>query len=343
MGDSYYPAAYGGGRLDFSGIESLGDSIGGAITSQMEKSRIRSAWEESGGDYNVAVQKLLAAGDTRSAAALAKIQDTVEGQERFGLQPIWDKSGNAYQLNSAGGVRPLEGDFPPRMNYVQTPQGVYPMPVQGGMPQQPQAGGTEHPVYGSREDVPTVDQGLQAPQYGQPIPKDYVTPESQKEVGDSQGKARQALPASEAMKNRVIGAITKLENNPNLTSAIGPIRSRMPTVWGKTADVEADIEQAIGGTFTTAYESLRGAQAITDVEGAKATAAITRLQNLKQSDPGYLQALADAKYEVYNLHNIVRQKAGLSPDENPFPRPSITPPGGGGGRTSRGIQWSIEE
>jgi hypothetical protein len=341
--NTYFPEAYGGPKIDYSWISDLGDSVSKGLGDYLDKKRYQNAWERAGGDFNKMVEELSAAGDAKGAATFAAIKDRVEGQDsRFGLQPIWDQEGNAYQLNSQGGAQRIEGSFPPRMNYVQTPQGVYPMPIQGGMPQQPQTGGTTHPVYGSPEEAAAApDQGLQAPQYGQPIPKNYVTPEQQKEVGDSRGKAVQALPASLAMKNRVIGAISKLENSPNLSNAIGPILSRLPTVFGKTADVEADIEQAIGGTFTTAYESLRGAQAITDIEGAKATAAITRLQNLKQSDSGYRQALADAKYEVFNLHNIVRMKAGMEPEENPFPPPSVGAPGGGN-RTSSGIQWSIE-
>jgi hypothetical protein len=335
--NTYFPEAYGGPKLDYSGIQKAASGIAGGLTEMWDSQSVRNAWEASGGDYNEAIKKLLAAGDTEGAAAIAKIQRVSEGDQnsRFGLQPIWDQEGNAYQLNSRGGAKRIEGSFPPRMSYVQTPQGVYPMPIQGWMPQRPQAGGTELPVYGSQEKA---DQGLQAPQYGQPIPKNYVDPEQQKEVGDSRGKAAQALPASLAMRNRVIGAITKLENNPNLTNAIGPVKSRLPTVFGKTADVEADIEQAIGGTFTSAYESLRGAQAITDIEGAKATAAITRLQNLKQSDPGYKQALADAKYEVFNLHNIVRQKAGMEPEKNPFQPPSTGVAGDGWTDLGNGVR-----
>jgi hypothetical protein len=344
--DTYFPDAYGGPKLDFSGIQRAASGVAGGLTDMWDSQSVRSAWEESGGDFDQAINKLLARGDTDGAASLAKIRRVSEGDQnsRFGLQPIWDKDGNAYQLNSQGGAQRIDGSFPPRMNYVQTPQGVYPQPVQGGMPNY---GGTDHQVYGSQEEAdaaaPQVDQGMQAPQYGQPIPKNYATPEQQKEIGDSRGKAQQALPASKAMANRVIGAISKLENSPNLSSAIGPIQSRLPTLSDKTADVEADIQQAIGGTFTSAYESLRGAQAITDIEGTKATAAITRLQELKQSEPGYRQALSDAKYEVFNLHNIVRQKAGLPPEENPYPPPSANAPSAGGGnRTSKGIQWSIE-
>jgi hypothetical protein len=357
MGDSYYPQAYGGGQLDFSGIQTAAEGIAGGLSGMWDKKSVQKAWEESGGDYNVAVQRLIAAGDTDGAAKLAKIRDTLEGnQTRFGLQPIWDKEGNAYQLNSGGGAQRIEGNFPPRMNYVQTPQGVYPMPIQGGMPQAPapSGGGTEHPVYGSPEEAAAApDQGLQAPQYGQPIPKDYTLPEQQKMQGDLRGKAIEAMPAVTSATNRVIGTINSIEKDPGLSGALGPVWSQLPTVRNATADVEAKIKQAVGGTFLTAYETLRGAQAITDVEGDKATFAFNRLGQLTQSDPGYRRALSDAKYTAIDVLNSARARAGLPPVENKYPKPdgyddwvggegATTANGGTGNRTSKGIPWSIE-
>jgi hypothetical protein len=345
MGDSYYPAAYGGGQLDFSGITQAARGIAGGLTDMWDSQSVKRAWAESGGDYNEAIKRLVAAGDTEGAAAVAKIHDTIEGgQNRYGMQIYFDQNGNPYQPMSQGGMAPVTLPDGTRIKepvtYQQTPQGVYQTPknavIGGGGSLAPLRPG-EMPVYGSQEEADMgnpVGDGSQPPM----IRKDYVTPEAQKEIGDSQGKAMQALPASKAMTNRVIGAITKLESNPKLKDAIGPLQSRLPTVFDKTADVEADIQQAIGGTFTSAYESLRGAQAITDIEGTKATAAITRLQELKQSEPGYRQALADAKYEVFNLHNIVRQKAGLPPEENPFPPPQAGATGDGWTDLGNGIR-----
>jgi hypothetical protein len=361
MGDSYYPAAYGGGQLDFSGITQAAKGIAGGLSDLWDKKSVRNAWEASGGDYNEAIKRLVAAGDTEGAAEVAKIQRVVEGDQnsRFGLQPIWDQEGNAHVLNSGTGqATRLNGNFPPRMNYVQTPGAVYPMPVQGGMPQQPQTGGTNHPVYGSQEEAdaagaPQVDQGMQAPQYGQPIPKDYTLPEQQKMQGDLRGKAIEAMPAVTSATNRVIGTINSIEKDPGLSGALGPVWSRLPTVRDATADVEAKIKQAVGGTFLTAYETLRGAQAITDVEGDKATFAFNRLGQLTQSDPGYRRALSDAKYTAIDVLNSARARAGLPPVENKYPKPdgyddwlggegATTASGGTGNRTSKGIQWSIE-
>jgi hypothetical protein len=73
MGSSYYPAAYGGGQLDFSGITQAAKGIAGGLSDLLENRSVRNAWEASGGDFNVAVQKMLEAGDAEGAAKLARI------------------------------------------------------------------------------------------------------------------------------------------------------------------------------------------------------------------------------------------------------------------------------
>lgn len=279
-------------QIDFYPLTSIGEDIGGLIKQRRDQEIIRQAMQK--GDYSTAVQTLLQAGDAANAAKVAKIQEMQQGgQERFSLTPQFDQEGNAYFPGSRGSLNRSGVDLQQPRVFVQTPQAVEERGKYGG-------------AYGL-------------------TPKDYAGPEAQKEVGDSQGKAMQALPAAESMVNRVTGAINRIEGDPNLKNAIGPVQSRLPTLRGATADVEANIKQAIGGTFTSAYESLRGAQAITDVEGEKATAAITRLQDMQQSEPGYRKALADAKYEVFELGNIVRKKAGVPTLQNPYQKPEGTP------------------
>jgi hypothetical protein len=77
-----------------------------------------------------------------------------------------------------------------------------------------------------------------------------------------------------------------------------------------THDTRERLAQLHGQAFLQAYQQLRGASAISDVEGQAATRAITRLQNLAQSDAGYLQALQDARREIWELMNLARQRAG---------------------------------
>ena len=76
------------------------------------------------------------------------------------------------------------------------------------------------------------------------------------------------------------------------------------------ADTRERIKQVQGQAFLEAYNAIRGAGAISDQEGAAARAAITRLDNLAQSDAGYVQALQDARREMHNFLNVARTKAG---------------------------------
>jgi hypothetical protein len=77
MGDSYYPAAYGGGQLDFSGIQQAAKGIAGGLTDLLDSQSAKRAWAESGGNFNLAVQKMVAAGDMDGAAKLAAIGSVV--------------------------------------------------------------------------------------------------------------------------------------------------------------------------------------------------------------------------------------------------------------------------
>ena len=80
------------------------------------------------------------------------------------------------------------------------------------------------------------------------------------------------------------------------------------------ADFDALYKQVMGGAFLDAYESLRGANAITDIEGAKGTAAKTRLSTA-QSEVEFVRAARE-------LQSIMRKgverakakaKAGAAP------------------------------
>jgi hypothetical protein len=114
MGDSYYPAAYGGGRLDFSGIESLGDSIGGAITTRMDRNVVQNALAQATSpdgavDYNKAFGNLLAAGRTKEAQVIANYAESqAMGQYRNeSLKP--DSIREFEYLQGQGAGRPAQG------------------------------------------------------------------------------------------------------------------------------------------------------------------------------------------------------------------------------------------
>jgi hypothetical protein len=130
----------------------------------------------------------------------------------------------------------------------------------------------------------------------------------QKEVGKLRGGAIVNLDAVQTNADLLRKQIKGIREHPRLSAATG-IGAYVPTVRSDTVDLEERIKQLQGGVFLQAYESLKGAGQITEVEGEKAEKAKARIQNLKQSDAGYLQALQDFEDEVQNLVRLAERKA----------------------------------
>jgi hypothetical protein len=83
MGDSYYPAAYGGGQLDFSGITQAAKGIAGGLSDMWDRQAVQGAIESATGpsgevDYNKAFGNLLAAGRTKEAQVIANYAESQE-------------------------------------------------------------------------------------------------------------------------------------------------------------------------------------------------------------------------------------------------------------------------
>ena len=91
-------------------------------------------------------------------------------------------------------------------------------------------------------------------------------------------------------------------------------------------DYRIKIAQLAGGAFLTAFQSLRGGGQITEVEGKKATDAITTLGDLTASESAHEQALKD----FYDIVARAKQRAEGHIKELNVPQSAIdtTVPGG---------------
>jgi hypothetical protein len=135
-----------------------------------------------------------------------------------------------------------------------------------------------------------------------------------KALGQAQANLPQAAQAAASMVRNLdaiiddpyLGYVTGVQSN-----SLNPLAWLPSTPWGH--DTMERISQVQGQAFLQAYQSLRGGGQITEAEGAKAQAAIARLNNLGQSDTGYIEALNDARFEVWDLLNLARRKAGQQP------------------------------
>jgi hypothetical protein len=106
--------------------------------------------------------------------------------------------------------------------------------------------------------------------------------------------------------------------HPGFESAVGAGLPGLKYVPGSSAaDFNKRFDQVMGGAFLDAYESLRGANAITDIEGAKGTAAKTRMSTA-QSEVEFVRAARELESVVRKGIERAKAKAGAVSSGNPY-------------------------
>jgi hypothetical protein len=153
-----------------------------------------------------------------------------------------------------------------------------------------------------------------------------------KAAGTAAGTAKVDLPKVQQNAATTIRYVDEVLKDPNLENVTGWQARLLPTVRSASVDTEERIAQLGGRAFLSAFESLKGGGQITEIEGKKATDALARLTNLKQSDAGFRQALEDFKREVRDLVVIAERKAQSGA------QPRSAPAGGGNAPDPLGIR-----
>lgn len=148
--------------------------------------------------------------------------------------------------------------------------------------------------------------------------------------GTAQGTAAATLPAVEDSGNNALAQIEAIKSDPDLGWAsgwTGLVLDHVPATKSKALTLK--IDQLKNGAFLQAYSTLRGAGAITEVEGAKATAALARL-DLSQSKDDFKQALED--YASVIRQGMARLKKASTGDFSPAgpQAPNQVPPAASG-------------
>lgn len=157
------------------------------------------------------------------------------------------------------------------------------------------------------------------------IPKNVAGEAEQKDIGKDVAKAKTDLPTAVNNADKIIRTIDSVVNDKDLPSMIGPIAGRLPNISGKSQDLQAKMDQIGGQSFLQAYGALRGGGSITEVEGAKATASLNRLQNAKVGTAEWIAAAKEFRQDVVDLANIAKRKA--SGNYAPLPAPNLDAPG----------------
>ena len=154
--------------------------------------------------------------------------------------------------------------------------------------------------------------------------KDVAGKERAEEIGKAGGEAQADLPRVENNASTIFSYIDSLASDPYLPSMTGPVQSRLPNLSGDAARVQSKADQVGGQAFLQAFSALKGAGQITETEGAKATAALSRLQAMGVNDTDYPKALSDFRREVGNLLEVARTKARGGSSDPDAPRPVKT-------------------
>jgi hypothetical protein len=138
-------------------------------------------------------------------------------------------------------------------------------------------------------------------------------------AGGAQAQAVVDLPTLETNARYTTDLVKALKTHPGKRFSVG-IASMAPTIPGTPqADFIARLDQIKGKQFLEAYNTLRGGGQITEVEGAKAEAAIARMQ--RAQSPKAFDEAADEFVSIVNqsMQNA-RKKAGKedAPKDDPL-------------------------
>lgn len=161
-------------------------------------------------------------------------------------------------------------------------------------------------------------------------PIDLQAAQREKEAGKLQAAAQNAYPEVERQTNQLLKTIDYLDTNPSrkaFTGFSGATTALTPDLlrYTETRDYQGYLNQIKGGTFLAAYNALKGAGAISDAEGKKAEAALTRLQTVGPSEAGYQAALDDARETFKEILANAKKRASGEAFKSSAPAAAAAP------------------
>lgn len=156
-----------------------------------------------------------------------------------------------------------------------------------------------------------------------PVPEMAEARAAATERGQGLGKAQVDLPAVEANADLINKTLDQVEQAvDDAPRMVGALTSRLPNVTAEANRAQAMIDQTSGKVFLQAYAGLRGGGAITEAEGAKAEASLSRLRTTAVGTRAYKEAIADVRREIAALVEVARKKARAGGRPAAAPAPS---------------------
>jgi len=164
-----------------------------------------------------------------------------------------------------------------------------------------------------------------------------------KVIGDAAATRILELPKVLAQSDNMIGSIDGILNDPALDSSTGWLSWMQGVPGSEQYRFGQRALQLQGQAFLQAFESIKGAGQITEVEGAKATQAIGRLSTA-QSPEDYRQSLSELKGIIEAARQRTQDAARsvtLPPGSaiQPTGMPQQGAPQGGGAVDWTSIDW----
>lgn len=145
--------------------------------------------------------------------------------------------------------------------------------------------------------------------------------------GETLAKAQSDLPGAVERANQALNVIDQMvgkqakadaqgnvvepgtKPHPGFRGAVGAGFGERFLPGTEAASFQALYDQVTGGAFLQAYETLRGTGQITEIEGAKATSAITRMQ-LSQNEREFVKAAREFQDVIRSGVQRAQAKAG---------------------------------
>lgn len=216
----------------------------------------------------------------------AEIKGRVD-RPQYGLTPIWgqDANGNPVLLqpSNRGGVLP-----------VQFPSGIKP-----AEPFDKIDTGTSI-LYVDKVNRNVIKE----------VPKNVAGKAAQEAAGGKVGDAVATAPNALAAADQITRNLDALEKHPGLSLGTGLTSWTSAIPGTPQADFESRRQQLQGQAFLQMYQQLKGGGAITEAEGAKASAALARLQTAV-SEKDFRTALQEFRREVGVLRGIAEKRADV--------------------------------
>ncbi len=129
--------------------------------------------------------------------------------------------------------------------------------------------------------------------------QEFIRSSGESERTLSKADAKNLSDYKKQYNDAAAGIMPQLENidrllaDPFLDKMLGPRKGLMKNVSGPANRVQAMLDQLSGTAFLAARQQLRSGGQITDYEGNRAEAALSRLGNVKMGSQAYRQAVKD--------------------------------------------------